>query len=283
MKKKTINRTIRKKMNEWIKTIKDKELRESLKSEVIVTGGSIVSMLLREKIRDFDVYIETSETCKKIAEYYLNKAGISEAVRIVDDRVQIALKNRDGFFKKSASDYDEKDTYVPLFFTENSITLSDSVQIVTRFTGDPSEIHSNYDFVHATNYWTYKAGLVFNTDALVSILTKELRYTGSKYPLCSIIRSKKFIERGWTINAGQYLKMCMQLNDLDLRDMEVLKDQIIGVDVAYFHNLLYNMDQEGIDLKEVDQRHIMKIIGQVFDDEDIPDFLNENLQESEEE
>ena len=57
---------------------------------------------------------------------------------------------------------------------------------------------------------------------------------GSKYPLCSIIRTRKFIQRGYTINAGQYLKMAMQLNELDLKDVSVLQDQLIGVDSAYF-------------------------------------------------
>jgi hypothetical protein len=73
------------------------------------------------------------------------------------------------------------------------------------------------DFVHATNYFTFEEGLVTNVAALESILTKSLRYQGSLYPLTSVIRMKKFIQRGWTVNAGEILKMLFQVSELDLK------------------------------------------------------------------
>lgn len=66
---------------------------------------------------------------------------------------------------------------------------------------------------------------------------------GSKYPLCSIIRTRKFIARGYHINAGQYLKMAFQLNELDLKDHKVLYDQLAGVDTAYFQAFLDDMER----------------------------------------
>ena len=66
--------------------------------------------------------------------------------------------------------------------------------------------------MHCTNYWTsWDREVVTSAAALESILTKDLKYQGSQYPVCSIIRTRKFIERGWTINAGQYLKMAIQI------------------------------------------------------------------------
>src|SRR3546814_2766082 len=47
--------------------------------------------------------------------------------------------------------------------------------------------------------------------ALDGLLRKELRYVGSKLPVCSLIRLRKFIRRGWVGNAGQILKMTMQV------------------------------------------------------------------------
>ena len=66
---------------------------------------------------------------------------------------------------------------------------------------------------------------------------------GSKYPLCSIIRTRKFIARGYHINAGQYLKMAFQLNELNLKDHKVLYDQLAGVDTAYFFQFIQDMEQ----------------------------------------
>src|SRR3546814_10628009 len=81
-----------------------------------------------------------------------------------------------------------------------------------RFYGEADAIHENDDVVHCTNDWTSKdANLTLRQPALESLLCKELRYVGSKYPVCSVIRPRKFIRRGWVINAGQILKMLMQV------------------------------------------------------------------------
>lgn len=46
----------------------------------------------------------------------------------------------------------EKPKYRPVFFTANAITLSGNVQLITRFYGEPDDIHANYDFEHCKNY-----------------------------------------------------------------------------------------------------------------------------------
>jgi len=132
----------------------------------------------------------------------------------------------------------EPKPYQPSYISPNAISLHDNIQIVLRFTGTPEKIHSTFDFIHATNYFTFNDGLVVNSSALVSILTKQLKYQGSKYPLTSVIRTKKFINRKWTVSAGDYLKMLFQTSELDLTNPDVLEEQLIGVDVAYFETLI---------------------------------------------
>lgn len=145
--------------------------------------------------------------------------------------------------------------------------MSDKIQLVIRFYGEPDKIHENYDFVHCTNYWISKTGeLVLRQEALEAILNKELKYVGSKYPLCSIIRTRKFINRGWTINAGQYLKMCMQLNQLDLKDIKVLEDQLVGVDSGYFSVLIDVLQKKKESEKdwEIDNSYVAAIVDKIF-------------------
>lgn len=156
-----------------------------------------------------------------------------------------------------------KKKYRPVFLSTNAITLSDKIQIVLRFYGKADEIHENYDFVHCTNYWTSKdQKVVLNQKALEAILTKELVYVGSKYPICSVIRLRKFMKRGWTINAGQILKMVMQINELDLKDMEVLQDQLTGVDAAYFTQLVSKLKENDPD--KVNSAYLIEIIDRMF-------------------
>ena len=153
--------------------------------------------------------------------------------------------------------------YRPVFLSTNAITLSHKIQIVLRFYGDADKIHENYDYVHCTNYWTSKDGeLVLRQPALESLISRELRYVGSKYPICSVIRLRKFIKRNWTINAGQILKMMMQISELDLKDHAVLQDQLTGVDAAYFVQLVSKVREK--DPEKVNSAYLVEIIDRMF-------------------
>ena len=279
MKQKTISKIIRAKMNAWLDTISDEKLRAEVKESIIVTGGCIASLFLKEEIRDFDVYISNRDVCKRLCEYYTEGLGIKVLVaedienlpeiesidRLDDDQVYCLIRS-DGVMKRSA----EKDKpYDLIYITANAITLTDSVQIVTRFTGEPKDIHHNYDFIHATNYWTFDEGLIVNVEAMCSLITKELRYSGSRYPLCSVIRTRKFISRGWSVTAGQYLKMIMQLNDLNLKNINVLREQLIGVDSAYFTMFLNAISGESEG--DFSATYLCKVIDEVFEVENIGD------------
>jgi hypothetical protein len=158
---------------------------------------------------------------------------------------------------------DGKPKYRPVFLSTNAITLSHRIQIIVRFYGDPDQIHENYDFVHCTNYWKSQDGeLVLRPDALEALLTKELRYVGSKYPVCSIIRLRKFLGRGWTVNAGQILKILMQISALDLTDITVLQEQLTGVDSAYFMDVISKLKEK--DPEKVNTAYLIEIIDRMF-------------------
>lgn len=289
-----------KKHKEFVDSIEDEDVRKLVKKNSIITGGCITSMLLREKVSDFDYYFTDFETVKAVARYYVKKfieANPDKKIPMVvveDDRVRIRIKSAGVTSENQESEYqyfeqadpgeptayveegmeivkDEQDAtkpkYRPVFMSDNAITLSNKIQLVIRFYGSPEEIHTNYDFIHATCWWSSKDGhLELPAKALEAILTRELVYQGSKYPLASIVRSRKFIQRGWTINAGQYLKMAMQLNELDLTNIEVLEDQLTGMDVAYFMqvlNYIKERKEEDADFK-LTSAYLIEIIDRMF-------------------
>lgn len=162
---------------------------------------------------------------------------------------------------------EEEPKYQAKFITSNAISLSGKIQLVIRFYGEHDKIHENYDFVHCTNYWTsWDRKVVLKQEALEAIINKELIYVGSKYPLCSIIRTRKFIKRGWNINAGQYLKMCMQLNDLDLKNVNVLEDQLVGVDSTFFSMLVSALEKKKEDDPnfEISNEYVAAIVDKIF-------------------
>lgn len=164
---------------------------------------------------------------------------------------------------EKAQEIEDGPKYRPIFMSTNAITLSHRIQIIIRFFGSPEEIHENYDFVHCTNYWaSWDSKLYLNKPALEAILARELRYVGSKYPLCSILRMRKFIKRGWTINAGQILKAALQLNDMNLHEPSVLEDQLVGVDSAYFAEIIKKTKER--DPEKIDRAYLIEVIDRLF-------------------
>lgn len=287
MKAKTIKAIVAKKMADWVKSIDDPFVQQAINSGTIVTGGCIASMLLKEPVNDYDVYFKDQKTAEIVGQYYVDKfierTQHPMKLEVTEDRIRIvtgtghrgetagdvATLGDPGDIEDTYDDLNEKAqeiedaTYRPVFMSTNAITLSNKIQIVLRFFGKPEEIHKNYDFVHCTNYWkSWDGEIVLNQPALESLLARELRYVGSKYPLCSIMRIRKFIKRGWTINAGQILKAVMQLQELDLTDPKVLEDQLTGVDSAYFVQLMAKLREN--DPEKVNAAYLVEIVDRMF-------------------
>lgn len=156
-----------------------------------------------------------------------------------------------------------KEAYRPVFLSDNAITLSEKMQIVIRFFGEPDQIHENYDYAHCMCYYDIGSGeLSLPPEALECVLSKTLIYKGSLYPLASVFRIRKFIERGWRITAGQLLKILFQVSELNLKDMRTLREQLIGVDQAYMHQLIAMLSKPEA---KIDSAYIAKLIDGIFE------------------
>lgn len=307
MKHKTIRTICHKKIKAWIDSVDDPIVKKAIEENAFITGGAIASMFLREEVNDFDIYFRTKESLKIVVEHYAKVSfnGVSWAAPGRDCNGEITLidgadwqgdfdLHSEGIFARQVSNIeadriklfiyegikrlegktDAKGNPIPfhpVYFSPNAITLSDDLQIVVRFWGEPSEIHKNYDFVHATNVYDYRSRtLITNEQALISLLTKELKYIGSLYPVTSVIRAKKFVTRHWTIGAGEYLKIIYQCGELDLNDIDVLEEQLVGVDVAYFAKLIdaLRRNKESDDNFQVSQGFLFELIDNIFDQDD---------------
>lgn len=292
MNAKNIKKSLQWKIDDWLKHIDDENVKKVIKDNAIITGGAIVSLLNGEKPHDYDVYFKTLKSCELVARYYADKFNDAHKnkskveITVGDDRVRCFIRSEgmvaeDGEngiddetepyveegVNKNATDTTDKPKYRPRYFSTNAISLSDDIQLVIRFWGTVEEIHKNYDFIHCTCSYDYKENkLDLPQKALEAIINKELYYVGSKYPLCSIIRTRKFLERGWTINAGQYLKMCLQLNELNLKDLNVFQDQLCGVDSAYFEAAISAIKerQEKEPDFTIDNKYLFEVINRIF-------------------
>lgn len=282
------------------------DLWGNIYDSVLVSGGSIASMLLDEPVNDYDIYFTNKKVAYLVASYYLrdmvnrgklastdkvpsaqirdNESGgievyiksmgvageatqgtnqyqYFEGARGTDDEVENQIDN---FLKGyKAETKGTKARYIVQFMTSNAITLRDDIQLIFRFCGNASVIHNNFDFTHCKNYWTREEGLVYNPDALQALLERRLYYSGSLFPLAAMFRVRKFLARGFRISASEIVKMSYDISKLDLDDPRVLREQLLGCDFAYFHqvvNMLKNR-AEGID-----RTYLFKILDEVFSD-----------------
>ncbi|OWJ73323.1 hypothetical protein CDV50_03315 [Haematobacter massiliensis] len=199
--------------------------------------------------RDYE-YFEASQNDHDAGDYVSEAFDPLSDVKDIADDVRPALEG-------------EGQKYTAAFLSTNAISLRGKMQLILRFYGEPDEIHASYDFIHCMNYWeSGTSSLTLRAEALEALLSRTLVYAGSQYPLCSVIRSRKFIKRGWRINAGQYLKMAMQISRLDLTDHVTLEEQLTGVDVAYFAEVIAKIKER--DPSKVDSAYLTEIIDRMF-------------------
>lgn len=218
--------------------------------KIIIQSAGIASETGTAKPYEYFEAQPEGEGAQYVAQVMDNPGNIEETYQSTE---QAALETED----------DDKPKFRPVFMSTNAITLSNRVQLVLRFFGEPEEIHKNYDFVHCTNYWTsWGDVLILHPAALEALLAKELIYVGSKYPVASIIRLRKFIQRGWSVNAGQILKAVMQVSELDLTKIDVLQDQLTGVDCAYFCEVIAKLKEA--DPQKVNAAYLIEIINRMF-------------------
>lgn len=298
MKTKTIKQILSSKHKKWLGSIEDEEVREIARNGTFITGGAVASLLMEGSVNDLDIYFKDTYTGYKVVKYYLDKwnernsvkKGIIEVDTVKNHSEESIEKFKGGKHpikivisssgiigepkplneaKSKQVDDAETPKYRPIYMTDNAITLSGDVQLVLRFVGAPEDIHTNFDFVHCTCWYLPSSNsLGMPKEAVVSMMTKELVYTGSRYPLCSLFRMRKFINRGFTVNAGQILKMVFQLQELDLTDLNVLKEQLIGVDTTYMLWFIeaideWKKDHEGVDLNA---GYLTDLVDKVFSD-----------------
>lgn len=163
---------------------------------------------------------------------------------------------------RSAKDGD----YSPLFFTNNAVTLSGGIQVVIRFFGEPAEIHTNYDFAHCMAHYSYRDNeLVVPPETMECLLSRTLVYKGSLYPICTVLRLRKFLARGWRIHAGEILKICANVAQVDYTDVDQMYDQLLGVDMAYMLDFISALRTAQKTGQKIDGVYLMAMLDEIHD------------------
>ena len=183
MKAKQIEKLLAGVVDHFLKSISDSTIVKVIKENSYITGGCIPSMLMGEFVNDYDIYFYNTEDAEKVKKYFENQH----------------TKNADSKF------------HVKLI-TENSVNLSDKIQLIIKFVGDPMFVIEKFDWQHIKSWYSCKAEkLHLTSDVYQLICEKELIYTGSEYPLSSMMRLKKYIKKGWSVSNATMLHIALDM------------------------------------------------------------------------
>ena len=97
MLQKNVKHKIKKKFYDFLDSIDNDKIKDLIEENSIITGGAISSLILDEKINDYDLYFTNQSTVQKVAKYYLkkfieNNAKASEcSVKLKEGRIKIYI------------------------------------------------------------------------------------------------------------------------------------------------------------------------------------------------
>jgi hypothetical protein len=184
---------------------------------VMLCGGAITSLFSGDPVNDLDFYVKKQENIRA-AEAYLKT--------IFKDHEHITLN---ALTLKRASEKSKK-----LW----------SVQVIRRFTGDAAEIFDWFDFTVTHGAFDFEQGVFhFGDRFFTDVAKKKLVYSGaSKYPICAMYRTKKYMDKGYSISGATIMHIALSIVQLKIENYGQLKEQLMGIDTSFLQKLLDEED-----------------------------------------
>jgi hypothetical protein len=243
------------------------KLKPFIMNKCFIAGGAIASVYSGDPINDFDFYFRTEEDAREFLKLVSSYIGRDFIFNSYPHASGCLVGDLIGFNAIYACP--ENDLGVT-WYSRAAITIG-KCQFIIKYIGQPKQVVSAFDFQHCMGYFvpnTNELGLDLPT--VDSIHQRELRYTGSNYPVSAMFRLRKYIKRGYSVTAGEMLKISYQISQLDLTDLNVLVDQLVGVDVsyfAYFVVLLKDATKEELQSFDYISNHIDMAFNRIEDDD----------------
>lgn len=167
---------------------------------VFIAGGALTSIFTNSEINDVDMYFKDKETAETVLEDlvdcgYFIKFVSNKAITLVNGdktKVQIIYYK---YFNSVQDIFDDFD------FSVNMVA----------FDGDSREIVTSGNF-------------------LTSLACRTIEFNPkTPYPIISAYRTKKYQEKGYTLETKSFVKLGLAISKLNITTWEELEDQIGGI------------------------------------------------------
>jgi len=185
-----------------------------------VAGGACTSVFSNARINDMDVFFLKKEDADSVSRYLVSAAGEDKPNWVFVARTAHA------------------DTF-------KHIKTGNVYQIIHAIYGPPSTVMAQFDFTIAQCAWIpawdpFEYEKFEIADAFFQHLAQRKLYftCGTQYPIASLWRMRKFLRRGFTIDAVNLTKIALAIHALKLDTMQQFKEQMLGIDAAWLGPIL---------------------------------------------
>lgn len=232
-------------------------IRILTKYDCYCCGGAITSVFTGREINDYDIYSVNKD----------NPSKIVEELKEIDFELKVISHNAYSLVRKSKKDKNRKRLKIQIIKYEN-------------FCNENIEDTFNYfDFSCCMGAYSFsKKEFFLDKNFLVDNMEKRLRFnSGTEYPICSLYRTKKYQDKGYTLPGVEMIKIALAINNLNMKNYKDLKQQLMGIDTAFLKPLTdvllneeeeYEFDTFKDILSNFYSDYYEKIINKAFNDEE---------------
>jgi len=203
------------------------EVQPLFEAKAFIAGGAVTSTLMGDEPKDVDFFFCDSKS----------------AEAVIGSVLPGGLPKEQNF--DPARSMQGVDTKKVSFVTPWALSMVHGAQFISKWTGEPVAVMTGFDFAHTKGFYSPTSqGVKVEQEALEAIAIRRLKYTGSEQPVSSLFRLRKFMQRGWKVRISDLLLIAKQISEYDLSDREVLRSQLVGVDVLYLLPLLNALQKQ---------------------------------------
>lgn len=150
----------------------------NLKKGWFIAGGAIVSLLQGEEPNDYDMYFESNDWCT----YYSDTVQNKKYDYLIANVGSYANMPVDG-----------------KLVTTNAITLNNNFQLITKLTGQPTDVTKSFDYEHCRAYYIPETHVLYMTKLTYNCIMQKRLVKHNVNPDASYSRESKFMNKGWKI------------------------------------------------------------------------------------
>ncbi|GMX64613.1 hypothetical protein Elgi_38820 [Paenibacillus elgii] len=192
------------------------------KYKCFIAGGTITSLFTGTQINDLDIYFRNEESC----------------IKFVEDT------------------WEDRDDWINMLTKKSILMRMDSklIQVIHfNFFKSAQEIFDSFDFTVCMGAFDFETEqFILHDEFLKHNSQRIIKFNkNTTFPIVSLLRVHKYNNKSYTISKPEFLRIAMKCMDLDIKNVEHLKDHLGGMYGINFDKIINFNEGEEFSLDKV--------------------------------